>query len=174
MKDTYEIRLEKLMLEAINELKQIGIEPAESIKGIKVNSRAKRRLGCCKKVLDQGKIQYEIEIAKMMEVMTDRQIKEVIHHELLHTCKGCMNHGQKWKSLAAKVNKNYGYHIETTAKILGNEEQKEKRFKYEIRCTKCGNTGYRMKKSKVVSQPENYRCSKCGGKLAVKEKSFWN
>ena len=35
MKDTYEIRLEKLMLEAINELKQIGIEPAESIKGIK-------------------------------------------------------------------------------------------------------------------------------------------
>ena len=174
MKDTYNTRLEKLMEEAIEELHRIHIYPAENIAGIKANSRAKRRLGCCKKSEKMGKAEYQIEISAMMEERTDQEIKEIIHHELLHTCKGCLNHGQKWKLLADKVNNAYGYHIKTRAEMPGSEDRQKRHFRYEIRCTKCGNTGYRMKKSKVVMQPDHYRCSKCGGRLSVTEKSFWN
>lgn len=162
------------MQEAIKELHEVQIYPSERIKGIKGNSRAKRRLGCCKKRVDRGKANYEIEISTMLEDETDRQIKEIIHHELLHTCKGCLNHGQKWKSQAARVNQIFGYHIKTTAEITDSEDIEEKQYKYVIKCSECGNTGYRMKKSRVVKQPENYRCSKCGGQLSVKAKSFWN
>ena len=172
--DTYEKRLEKLMQEAILELEEIGIQPSEDIKGIKPNNRAKRRLGCCKKSVDGREVKYEIEISTILKEKTNREIKEIIHHELLHTCKGCLNHGPKWKSLAAKVNDAYGYHIKTTAELPHPEEGEAKPYRYEIRCSKCGNTGYRMKKSKVIMHPENYRCSKCGGRLLIKEKSFWN
>ena len=171
---TYEIRLQRLMKDAIAELNKIDIYPSEAIAGIKENSSAKRRLGCCKKSVYRGKVKYEIEISTMLKEKNDRQIKEIIHHELLHTCKGCLNHGQKWKALAAKVNDIYGYCIKTTADIPDSAEKGVKQYRYEIRCNQCGNTGYRMKKSKVVMQPENYRCSKCGGQLTVKAKSFWN
>ena len=174
MKNTYHDRLEKLMREAIEELHKINIFPAESITGIKANSRAKRRLVFCKRTVNRGVEKFEIEISTILEGETDQRIKEIIHHELLHTCKGCLNHGQKWKSLAARVNNIYGYHIRTTAEIPTLDDGREKPYRYEIRCTKCGNTGYRMKKSRVVKEPGNYRCSKCGGQLSVKEKSFWN
>lgn len=170
----YELRLRRLMEEVILELKEIGIYPSEAIIGIKENSRAKRRLGCCKKSVYRGKISYEIEISAMLKEKDDRQIKEIIHHELLHTCKGCLNHGQEWKALAAKVNDTYGYCIKTTADFSDSPGRKEEQYRYEIRCAQCGNTGYRMKKSKVVTHPENYRCSKCGGPLTVRAKSFWN
>lgn len=154
MKNTYHDRLEKLMREAIEELHKINIFPAESITGIKANSRAKRRLGCCKRTVNRGVEKFEIEISTILEGETDQRIKEIIHHELLHTCKGCLNHGQKWKSLAARVNHIYGYHIRTTAEIPTLDDGREKPYRYEIRCTKCGNTGYRMKKSKVVKNQE--------------------
>lgn len=159
------------MKESIEELHHIGIYPARNLIGIKSNSRAKRRLGCCKKVMIDGKISYEIEISTMLENEDDKKIKEIIHHELLHTCKGCLNHGQKWKSLAAEVNKAYGYRITTTAKTE-EIEQTYPRYKYMVRCKECGTASYRMKKSRVVNHPENYRCSKCGGRLEILEKSF--
>lgn len=174
MKTTYNLRLEKLMKEAMKELHNIDIYPAENIIGIKSNRRAKRRLGCCKKIMINGKIGYEIEISTMLENEDDKRIKEIIHHELLHTCKGCLNHGQKWKALAAEVNKAYGYNITTTARSEEINLANPRSYKYMIRCKKCGTTSYRMKKSKVVSHPENYRCSKCGGRLEILEKSFWN
>lgn len=173
MKNTYDIRLERLMNEVIEELRRIEIYPARNIIGIKINNRAKRRLGCCKKSIVNGKPQYEIEISAMLEKEDDKKIKEVIHHELLHTCKGCLNHGQKWKSLAAKVNHVYDYNITTTTHFDQMDEGDDSRFKFMIRCVKCGNTSYRMKKSKVINQPESYRCSKCGGSLEIIEKSFW-
>ena len=111
-------------------------------------------MGCCKKTVNRGVEKFEIEISTILEGETDQRIKEIIHHELLHTCKGCLNHGQKWKSLAARVNHIYGYHIRTTAEIPTLDDGREKPYRYEIRCTKCGNTGYRMKKSKVVKNQE--------------------
>lgn len=167
----FEHRLNRLMAEAISELKRVGIAPSKNISSISVNKRAKKRLGCCKYEKSGGKVQYRLEISSMLEEKDDRTIKEVILHELLHTCPGCLNHGEKWKAMAALVNRTYGYSISTTAdyRALEIDMPERAKYKYEIVCTKCGKTGYRMKKSKVILHPEKYRCSSCGGALKIYE-----
>lgn len=39
------------------------------------------------------------------------EVQTVISHILLHTIKGCMNHGKKWREYAEKADKEYGLHI---------------------------------------------------------------
>lgn len=165
----YEKRLKRLLEEVLEELKNVEIHPAGTITSITENRRARKRLGCCRQEGTGLRRRYRLEVSIMLLDKDDRTIKEVIAHEALHTCKGCLNHGAEWKRLAAAVNHAYGYHIERTADYagFGMEEKPEEIWKYRIRCRNCGNTGYRIKKSRVVTNPENYRCSKCGGALEV-------
>ncbi|MGC2873505.1 SprT-like domain-containing protein [Ihubacter sp. mB4P-1] len=170
-KKAYEIRLEKILRQCIIELREIGIYPSNDILSISENKRAKKRLGCCKLTEIGGEKGYQLEISSMLQGYGDRIIKDVVFHELLHTCPGCMNHGKKWKRLADSVNQAYGCSIKTHAdyKELSLEQEIQPRYKYEIICKKCGKRFYRMRKGKVVVHPENYRCSKCKGDLIVHE-----
>ncbi len=61
---------------------------------LKVNTRAKTRLGVCKKSGDC----YEIEIAAILldERTPEEYLKNTLMHELLHTCYGCMKHTGRW------------------------------------------------------------------------------
>lgn len=168
----YEERVRRLTEEAIEELKAVHIVLPECIRSVTINRRAKKRLGCCKKATSGGKVWFDIEISEKLKEKDDKFIKEVLLHELLHTCPGCLNHGAKWKQYAETVNRAYGYRIKTTAEwgdlSPQRKSQENLNHRYEICCTKCGNKGYRMKKSQVVVHPENYKCAKCGGKLTVK------
>lgn len=125
---------------------------------IKLNSRAKKRLGCC--IKKDGS--YIIELSTRL--LTDRQdlLSETLYHEILHTCPGCGNHGERWKSYAAVVNRALGLKISRTAK-LESEEQPDP--KYILKCRSCGIEIARFKLSKVVKSPGRYRCGKCGGSL---------
>lgn len=38
-------------------------------------------------------------------------VKTIICHLLLHTVKGCMDHGEKWQEYAEETDKKYGLHI---------------------------------------------------------------
>lgn len=167
-------RLENLMADCLRQLSDVGIQPCRKIFRIEENRRAKKRLGCCKAVREGRREGFVIEVSSAMKECADDVIKDVIFHELLHTCKGCMNHGPKWKSLAAKVNRTYGYNIQVRAdekQTPGLTERKERdsQYKYEIRCEKCGAVFYRLRRSRVVDHPENYRCSGCGGPLTVRK-----
>lgn len=164
-------QIEELYCQVREEAAQAGIPVSKDISEVTINSRAKKRLGCCKEIREGRRKKYRIEISSLLEGMEEKQIKEVILHELLHTCPGCMNHGNKWKEYAAKLNRLHGYEITTAAdyKKLGIEAEQAVtgNFRYMICCKKCGNKGYRMKKSKVILHPENYKCSVCGGELEV-------
>ena len=168
----FEHRIRVLMKEAEEELRSIGIKPSSKILEIKANHRAKKRLGCCK-VEKKGLGQvFRIEISTALADARDKALKQVILHELLHTCPGCFNHGTKWKKLAKMVNQTYGYHIQrlSTSEELGittPAEEQRGHYKYCIRCKRCGSTSYRMRKSGVVDEPQKYRCAKCGGALEV-------
>lgn len=169
----FEYRINDLMEEAIDELLRIGIEPARNISGIYENRRAKKRLGCCR--LEKNGLQrnFRIEISTVLAEASDKVLKQVILHELLHTCTGCFNHGKKWKKLAEQANYTYGYRIQrlSAPEELGmaamEREGQRPAYKYRIRCKKCGTVSYRMRKSKVVEKPRKYRCAKCGGALEV-------
>lgn len=168
-------RLASLMDTCIGEMRAIGIEPSRQIFTIRENRRAKKRLGCCKVVKERGRTGFVIEVSSIMEKCSDEVLKDVIFHELLHTCPGCLNHGQKWKSLADRINRACGSHIRVRAdsgQIPGlPREEEEPHYKYEIECAACGVRFYRMRRSRVVDHPEYYRCSRCGGRLRVRELS---
>lgn len=168
-------RLASLMDICIGEMRAIGIEPSRQIFAIRENRRAKKRLGCCKVVKERGRTGFVIEVSSIMERCSDEVLKDVIFHELLHTCPGCLNHGQKWKSLADRINRACGSHIRVRAdssQIPGlPREEEEPYYKYEIECAACGVRFYRMRRSRVVDHPEYYRCSRCGGRLRVRELS---
>jgi predicted SprT family Zn-dependent metalloprotease len=93
-------------------------------------------------------------------------LEDTIIHEILHTCKGCMNHGKEWKALAEKVNRAYGYDIKRTASMqeIGIDVETIE-SKYRFVCEGCGQVIDRMRESKFTKYPHLYKCGKCGGKF---------
>ena len=132
-----------------------------------VNTRAKRRLGQCRKV---GIGLFEINISEsiLKDDVDDRIALNTIIHELLHTVNGCFKHTGKWKEYAQYINgKLPQYDIKRVA-IQSNVfaiEYKEPTYNYILRCTKCGQEIKRQRLSKVVTNHKRYRCAKCGGRF---------
>ena len=147
-------------------LKAEKIPVSDRISEIKINTRAKARFGKC----TQLKKGYEIEISSRLFALEDKMIENVILHELLHTCPGCMNHGKRWKAYAAYINRKYDYTItvKTSYETLGlDEPEKNIQVKYMIRCTRCGASYPRQRMCRLVENVDRYVCGKCGGKLEI-------
>lgn len=127
-----------------------------------INNRAVSRFGCCKYQMGR----YTIEVARRVAEGEEGPCKEILAHELLHTCYGCRNHGKRWKWYAQKMNDAYGYHIRRTST---NEEvgvQQGRPYRYRLRCERCGAEFNRFRASALTKNPERYRC-KCGGRLKL-------
>ena len=157
--------LKKYAAECMAELDRLRIPYAKNIR-FAVNRRAKLRLGQCRRQGDN----YTVEISAALldeRVNVRTGLKRTLHHELLHTCYGCMKHTGRWKMYADRVNAAYGYNIQ---RVATQEEQPlpqdlMPQAKYLIRCDGCGAEYPRQKLSALVQHPECYRCGKCGGRL---------
>ena len=166
-------KLGKIFAEVVQQIRSIGIPISNNLDGPVINRRARTRFGCCKVHReDLGKTVYKIEISDYMLCAEEKYIKEVIAHELLHTCKGCLNHGKKWKEYAALLNKHFGYNISRVSSYqsmgLPLQRDSESRVaRYILVCQKCGGEIHRIRRSKLTDNPENYRCGKCGGELKL-------
>lgn len=166
--------LEKYALECMEELDKIGVEYGNIVEVVP-NTRAMSRWGQCKKVPNG----YSININAVL--LDERNgvigLKETILHELIHSCKDCLNHGAEWKMIADKVNKAYGYNIKrtsTAAEKFVSEETMPKKVKkseresnYIIRCKRCNHMYHRTRASKLTKQPHLFRCGACGGELEL-------
>ena len=133
------------------------------ISSIKVNTRAKSRWGLCKK-LPKG---WEIEISDRLltEDATQEALMDTFIHELLHTVKGCQNHGPVWKAYAKVLNDKYGYNIKrcTTAEEKGMPKYTHQiQAKYKITCLGCGCENHYMRRTRAVQyiqkKPINSSC----------------
>ena len=163
---------ETLRGDCLTEVKNVGITPG-TIKSWSINTRARKRWGYCKKELDGT---YTIQIAQQLltdDRISEKACKETIIHEILHTCRGCMNHGEKWKAYAQLMNRTYGYNIKriTTGIEKGVEDYQPKRMtiKYVFTCGGCGAKIYRKRKSKFTRYYRNYICTRCGARAWKKE-----
>lgn len=142
--------------------------PANIYKEITINPRPKKRFGCCK--LKDGT--FHIEISAFVLDTDEKKIREVIAHEILHACKGCQNHGIRWKEYAERMNAQYGYRIKRVSSFqeMGLETEQEKdaqdKIKYIIKCQKCGREYPRQRFTCVMKKINAYRCQ-CGGKLTL-------
>jgi hypothetical protein len=128
-----------------------------------INRRAKKRFGACRKTAAG----FTIEISEFMLDADPQHIKNTLAHEVLHTCRGCQNHGKKWKIYAGEMNRAYGYKITTTSsydKMGLDKPEKKINYRYMVKCRSCGKIIYRQKKSKLITHTDYYRCT-CGGSL---------
>ncbi len=153
--------LDGLMAGLRLELLALGIPVSSRLEPeVRVNTRAKRRLGCC--FYQSGR--YWIEVSqKVLE--NEALLKQTLVHELLHTCPKCRDHGARWRAYAQIVNEKLGYRIERTVRTetpIGPLRHEE--IKYILECQSCGAQIKRMRMSKAVKSPWCYRCP-CGGKL---------
>lgn len=150
-------------------LDNIGIEYGNVIEFI-VNNRAKKRWGQCRTV--PGGFSININIALLDERNDEDGLVNTIIHELLHTCKGCLNHGEKWKTLANKVYREYGINIKRTSTasekgVLDKTIPKpiHREIKHKFVCQKCNMVITRIKESKFTKNYTEYTCGCCGGKF---------
>ena len=152
--------LQKAVNECLKELDALNIPYSSSCEFV-INHRAKRRWGYCKKI--GNSFQIEINADLLNEKNNYKALKDTIIHELLHTCKGCMNHSEKWKKYAEMLNKKYGYNIKRTnnAKEKGVTYYHAPPVNYKIQCNVCKKIYSRSRMSKFVSDPSLFICSRC-------------
>ena len=156
--------VDKLLARAIAQARAVKIPVSPNIDPcVRLNRRARTRFGCC--IRREGG--YTIELsAQLAREGSEDAVLQVLAHEVLHTCYGCSNHGQRWKGYAQRMNAAYGCHISRTDNFaeLGLEDNRPVR--YYVVCQRCGRRIPRMKRSPLVDHPERYRCA-CGGALRV-------
>ena len=156
--------LGKYAAEAQGILKKLKIKYAGNTEW-KINTRAKTRLGVCKKTGDR----YVIEIAAALldESAAESELKNTVMHELLHTCRGCMSHTGRWRELADRVNAACGLSVSRTTERDKAEipDALAAKPKYRIVCTACGAVYERFRRSRLTDHPEMYKCGRCGGSL---------
>lgn len=189
-----EQQLQNLYNECLKELEKIGIylksNPEVGKIDISLSKRKTKRYGCCKqeepdkhyKVVEKRNgrriIRYEkykihhIEISKWVMELDEKIIKNTIIHELIHCIPFCNNHGQEFKKYALYINQKLSHDI----KRIGNPkedytksnlpyQEKEIKYRYKIKCQKCGQEILRQRFNK--KKIKQYRCGKCGGRLKL-------
>ena len=158
--------INKKLQRIIKEAQEIKIPVPDNISAeVNINSRPKKRFGCCKK---SGGY-FVIEISRFILECDEKAVDSVIAHEVLHTCKDSYNHGSTWKQNAEKMNRTYGYNIKRVssfAEMGVTESAAAGDIRYIIKCRKCGKEYPRQKYTCVMKKINAYRCS-CGGRLYV-------
>ena len=97
---------DELLQLVIKEAKAVNIPIANRISDkVIVNKRAAKRFGRCIKTGND----HVIELSAMLLDAPELSCKQTIAHELIHTCPGCMNHGEKFRYYADIMNRKYGY-----------------------------------------------------------------
>lgn len=155
--------LKTYIKKAINMLESAGVHCGNII-DCEVNTRAKR-WGQCRKVPDGYVI--SINASLLDERNAEDGLMNTILHELIHSVKGCFNHGKNWKAVAEKINRKYGYNIKRISsaeeKGVSSETIPKRNVKYKFVCSGCGAEVVRERASKFTNNCQNYHCAKCGG-----------
>ena len=83
----------RYLREVIAEAEALRI-PLGSIKPeVRINSRAKKRFGCCRTEKTFAGQQYEIELSQKVLVCKEKKIKEILAHEMLRQL------SESWKEM---------------------------------------------------------------------------
>ena len=151
-----------LLARVVEQVRAIGIPCSKTIiPQVLVNRRAVSRFGCGRYLPDGRCL---IELTDRLLEAEERACMQTLAHEVLHTCRGCRNHGKRWQSYAARMNEAYGYSIARTGTCAELGVPDARPARYVLVCRSCGHTFSRTRASSLVLHPERYRC-RCGGGL---------
>ena len=150
-----------LLARVIGQARALGLPVSGRIDPhVAVNRRAVPRFGCC---FQQGQ-DFRIELSERLLTAPEGACLQTLAHEVLHTCPGCRNHGQRWREYAGRMNAAYGYAISRTGTCQALGVADIRPVRYRLVCTRCGAEFNRARRSPLVEHPERYRC-RCGGAL---------
>ena len=137
--------LHALYLEVLADAKSVGLEVSSNIISVTVNNRLSRALGRCiyRRSFCAETYALEFQPNILADGVETQIAKNVIMHELIHTCAGCMNHGWNFTTRANKVNRTLpGYRVEIQSEAAALETAgvvlKRPKTAYSIRCRQCG------------------------------------
>lgn len=159
--------MNRILQDCIKKVESVGETVLPIHPKVNVNKKLRSTLGYCK-CYDKP---VEIDVSEItFELSPMSAIEDTIMHEVIHAVPDCDNHGEKWKTVADKINKKYGYNIKRTANLADMGISKDVFYKYLIICKNCGEIHYRQKKINPKSI-QIYGCTKCGkyGTLTQKE-----
>lgn len=154
----------QLLKKGIKQVIEAGIQPGHIHPEVILNSRAKTRFGVCRKT--PGEYDFQIELnSELLKAKEEKALNTVVH-EILHSVKGCMNHGAIWTNYANKMNRKFGYDISRTSTYekLGLVRPKPK---YLVQCQGCGVEVHRSRRSKLITHINDFACGTCNGKLKL-------
>jgi len=132
---------------------------------VEFSTRRVKNYGTCQKI---GNGEYKIVINKhYLELASPENVHNTIVHEVIHSVTGCMNHKEKWKAVAGKVNTAYKF---TTISRLGHDDAyydgyvaQHKRsklpYKYRVTCSSCNHSWRYKRKSNVVESAPRGTCT---------------
>ena len=130
----YDIR--KVFLECVREMREAGI-PVQNGKVSEIRAgNIEGYLGLCN---DDGYHNFSIIIREelLQDTCPIKELKEVVIHELIHTCPRCLSHGKTWRKYAKMMNDIYGYSL-LEGKDLDSVLHKEKPIAQRFVCRDCG------------------------------------
>lgn len=146
------------MQECMRELQAIGIEFGYVGE---IRWRRMDAFGICQTT---NFIYYRIGINEMFkrESISMDEFKSTMCHELLHTCEGCIEHNEKWLSLAKLADEIYGYTI-TEYKEDFDIKHPEAPVLHKLACS-CGGS-WKIREPgrwEEILADEPMRCPWCG------------
>lgn len=146
--------LQRISKECIEEMKKANI-PIRDEKIIEIKSELlDEDYGFCEY---DGSYNFDIIINE--KLLRDEcplvELKEVVIHELLHTCPRCLSHSNTWRKYAGIMNDVYGYAL-LVCKDDDSIFYPEMPILHRYRCPKCGST-YNSRMLKKW----NLRCAFC-------------
>lgn len=102
------VNLEEILTEVMNDAKNAGIPIASNIYNkIIIDTSATKTMGMCHMLFDR----YEIHISQKVLKAKRKHIKNIIAHEVLHTCFMSMHHFYPWLEYSRIMNETYNYDI---------------------------------------------------------------
>lgn len=151
-----------LLDSVIAQARAVGVPVSDQISPqVIVNSRAKTRFGSCLKLGDA----FVIELSNVLLSAPELSCRQILAHEILHTCPGCHDHGARWRSYARRMGNAYDYDI---ARLDSHEHLgiagSRPAPRFTLVCTRCGCRFERIRSSRLTVHPERFRC-RCGGTL---------
>ena len=163
---------ESLLLEVKRELLKFKIPVSNDIDPCINYVTTFSTLGMCERN-SNPLYKYNLTFSELIFYFPINTIKDIIAHELIHSCPNCFDHRNTFKMYANTVNRLGGYNVyrclsrEDTLPYLPKhiQEKYKQEPKYFVKCNKCGDVVYRFKKSNLIQHPEQYRCCICGGKF---------
>lgn len=145
--------LKRIAAECIKEMKTASI-PIKDNEILDIKSGDINGFGLC---IDDGHYKNFTIIIRndlIQDICPLTDLKQIIIHELIHTCPRCGSHGKTWRKYALIMNKKYGYPL-----LEGKDDDsifhKEKPVLHRYICPKCG-TRYDSR-----SESGDHRCPFC-------------